>query len=308
MRRRTHPPRGVTSLHEPDDERCPGGGDDGRGGSFRRRAAGLPLERPPGRLAAGQTLSIRNIKGEIRAEPAGGGEVTVTARRTGGRADRVRVEMVRRGNGVVICALYPTGDDDDDGGRGWNHRDSDDDEPRDACNSGRGMNVRDSDAGVDFEVHVPAGVRLSARSVSGDVQVNDLRGPVDAASVSGDVHVSSTAEVRANSVSGNVYAALGRIPSDGLSFHSVSGDVTLELPSGTDADFSARTLSGEIDSDFPLTIEGRGGRRDDDDDDRGGRSRVRVRVGHDLHARLGRGGPELSVTTVSGDINLRRAR
>jgi len=260
-----------------------------------------------GRLAAGQTIEIRNIKGEIHAEPAGGGEVTVTARRTGGRADRVRVEMVRRGNGVVICALYPTrDDDDDDGGRGWNHRDSDGDEPRDACNSGRGMNVRDSDAGVDFEVHVPAGVRLSARSVSGDVEANDLRGPVDAASVSGDVHVSSSAEVRANSVSGDVYAALGRIPSNGLSFHSVSGDVTLELPSGTDADFSARTLSGEIDSDFPLTIEGRGGRGDDDD--RGGWPRVRVRVGHDMRARLCRGGPELSVTTVSGDITLRRAR
>lgn len=262
-----------------------------------------------GRLGAGQTIEIRNIKGEIRAEPSGGGEVTVTARRTGGRADRVRVEMVRRSNGVVICALYPArDDDDDDGGHGWRHRDGDDDEPRDACNSGRGMNVRDSDAGVDFVVHVPAGVRLAARSVSGDVEVNGLRGPVDAASVSGDVHVSSTAEVRATSVSGDVFAALGRIPSDGLEFRSVSGDVTLELPSGTDADFSARTVSGEIESEFPLTIEGRRGRGSDDDDDRGGWPRVRVRVGHDMHARLGRGGPDLNVTTVSGDITLRRSR
>ncbi|HET7463222.1 MAG TPA: hypothetical protein VFJ82_18350 [Longimicrobium sp.] len=262
-----------------------------------------------GRLAAGQTIEIRNIKGEIRAEPAGGDEVTVTARRTGGRADRVRVEMVRRANGVVVCAIYPPrDDDDDDGGRGgWRHRDGGDDEPRDACNSGRGMNVRDGDADVDFVVRVPAGVKFAAKSVSGDVEVNALRGPVDAASVSGDVHVSSTAEVRANSVSGNVFAALGRIPSNGLSFHSVSGDVTLELPSGTDADFSARTISGEIDSDFPLTIEGRGRRGDDDDDDRGW-PRVRVHVGHDMHARLGRGGPGLNVTTVSGDINLRRAR
>lgn len=264
-----------------------------------------------GRLAAGQTIEIRNIKGEIRAEPAAGGDVTVTAHPHDGRTERVRVEMVRRGYGVVVCALYPSRGDDDDDNRGrWNRDDDDDDrdEPRDACNSHRGMNVRDSDADVDFVVHVPAGVKLSARSVSGDVEVRGLRGPVEAASVSGDVHVSSASEVRANSVSGNVYAALGRIPANGLSFHSVSGDVTLELPSGTDADFSARTLSGEIDSDFPLTVEGRGRRdRDDDDDDRGW-PRVRVRVGHDMRARLGRGGPELSVSTVSGDINLRRAR
>ena len=76
----------------------------------------------------------------------------------------------------------------------------------------------------------------------------------------------------------------------------------------SDADFSARTISGEIDSDFPLTIEGRRGRRDGDDDDDRGWPRVRVRVGHDMHARLGRGGPELNITTVSGDITLRRAR
>jgi DUF4097 and DUF4098 domain-containing protein YvlB len=170
------------------------------------------------------------------------------------------------------------------------------------------MNVRDEDADVEFVVRVPAGVKLSARSVSGDVEARDLRGPVDARSVSGDVHVTSAGEVRAASVSGDVFASLGRIPSRGLEFRSVSGDVTLELPSGTDADFSARTLSGEIDSDFPLTIEGRRGRGDDDDDDRGGWPRVRVRVGHNMRAHLGRGGPELNVTTVSGDINLRRAR
>ncbi|HET7228493.1 MAG TPA: hypothetical protein VFJ16_00690 [Longimicrobium sp.] len=258
-----------------------------------------------GRLAAGQTLEIRNIKGEIRAEPSTDGQVSVTAHPRGGRSERVRVEMVRRENRVVICTLYTGGDDG--GGRWWRHDNDDDDdsrEPRDACNQHRGMNVRDGDADVEFTVRVPAGVRLAARSVSGDVDVRGLRGPVDAASVSGDVHVSSSAEVRANSVSGDVFASLGRIPGDGLEFRSVSGNVTLELPAGTDADFQARTLSGEIESDFPLTIEGRRGRGDDDD--RGGWPRVRV--GHNMRAHLGRGGPELSVTTVSGDITLRRGR
>ena len=265
-----------------------------------------------GRLADGQTIEIRNIKGEIRAEPSSNGEVTVTAHPRGGRGERVRVEMVRRDYGVVVCTIYPYGSDDR---RGWrNDRDDDDSErraePRDACNSGRSMNVRDEDADVEFVVRVPAGVKLSARSVSGDVEARALRGPVDARSVSGDVHVTTAGEVRAASVSGDVFASMGRIPSRGLEFRSVSGNVTLELPAGTDANFSARTLSGEIDSDFPLTIEGRRGRsdRDDDDDDRGDWPRVRVRVGHDLRAHLGRGGPELNVTTVSGDINLRRAR
>lgn len=255
-----------------------------------------------GRLAAGQTIEIRNVKGDIRAEPAAGGEVTVTANYRDGRSERVRVETVRRDYGMVVCALYPSSRGSGRWGRDDDH---DNDEPRDACNPRGGMNVRDGDPEVEFVVRVPAGVRLSARNVSGDVEARGLRGPVDARSVSGDVHVTSAANVRASSVSGSVFASLGSIPVRGLEFRSVSGDVTLELPAGTDADFSARTLSGEIDSDFPLTIEGRRGRRDDDDDDRGW---PRVRVGHNMHARLGSGGPELSVTTVSGDITLRRAR
>jgi len=272
-------------------------------------AAALPAAaqqdfRWSGRIADGQRIQINNIKGEIRAEPAAGGEVTVTAHPRGG--GDVRVEMVRRGYGVVICAVYPSSG----GGRRWRDDDDNDDgrnEPRDACNS-RGMNVRDRDAEVDFVVRVPAGTRLVANNVSGDVDIRGLRGPVDARSVSGDVHVSSSGEVEAASVSGDVFASLGRIPSDGLEFRSVSGNVTLELPANVDADFHARTLSGEIDSDFPLTIGGREGRRgrDADDDDDGGF--VRVRVGHNMRARLGRGGPALNVTTVSGDVNLRRAR
>jgi hypothetical protein len=257
-----------------------------------------------GRIAAGQRIQINNIKGEIRAEPSGGSEVTVTAHPHGGRG--VRVEMVRRSYGVVICAVYPSSGE----GRRWRDDDDDDSrsEPRDACNS-RGMNVHDSDAEVDFVVRVPAGVKLAANNVSGDVDIRGLRGPVQARSVSGDVHVSSTGEVEAASVSGDVFAALGRIPSDGLEFRSVSGNVTLELPANVDADFSARTLSGEIDSDFPLTIGGREGRRGRDDDDDGDDGRfVRVRVGHNVRGRLGRGGPALSVTTVSGDVTLHRAR
>jgi hypothetical protein len=266
-----------------------------------------------GRIGLGELVEVKNIIGDVRAEPTSGDEVVVTAERSGPNPGRVRVETVRRGGGVVFCAVY-AGSSDDDGGRGWRSRDDgDDDEPRDACNA-RHNSVRGEDAPrVDFVVHLPAGVRLSARSVSGDVSARGLHSPVRAASVSGDVQVSSDGPVEANSVSGNVEATLGRTGNESLSFASVSGDVTLHLPANVDADFSARTLSGEIDSDFPLSIGGRGGRNgryddddDDDDDDRRGPGRVRVRIGQQVRGQLGRGGPDIRVNTVSGDITLRR--
>jgi Putative adhesin len=260
-----------------------------------------------GRLARGEQITVRGIIGDIRAEPASGDEVTVTAVRRGRNADRVRIEVVRRSEGVVICTVYPR-DADDDNGR-WRRDDEDDDdgrrEPRDACNQRNGS-TRGEAARVDFTVRVPAGVRVSLASVTGDVYASGLHSPVRAASVSGSVHVSSDGPVQATSVSGDVEATMGRTGSESLHFNTVSGNVTLRVPASTDADFSARTLSGTIESDFPLEVGSRRGRRDDDDDDDDRGGRIRVHVGQEAHGRLGRGGAELRVNTVSGDISLVR--
>jgi hypothetical protein len=243
-----------------------------------------------GRLASGEQIQINNVIGDIRAEPADGDEVVVTGVRHGRNAERVRIEVVRRREGTVICAVYPP----DGNGRGWRDDDDDDDRgPRDACNP-RSTNSRDGDASVDFTVRVPASVKLAARTVSGNVEALRLRGPVDARSVSGNVRVSTAGPVQASSVSGSVTATLGRMGRQDLTFRSVSGDVTLEVPAGIDAEFQARTLSGSIESDFPLLL--------------GGGDEHGVRVGQQAHATLGRGGPALHVTTVSGDVVLRRSR
>ncbi|HEX8903253.1 MAG TPA: DUF4097 family beta strand repeat-containing protein [Longimicrobiaceae bacterium] len=251
-----------------------------------------------GRLASGERLQIQNVVGDIRAEPADGDQVTVTGIRRGRGAEDVRIEVVRRRDAVVICALWPS-DWSDDGYRGRRSRDDDDDDDfdgdaRDACNGSRNVHREHNDASVDFVVRVPAGVRLVARTVAGEVVARGLRGPVNAASVSGDVRVATSGPAQASSVSGNVDVSMGRMGSEPLAFHSVSGDVSIEVPAGFDADFHARTLSGSINSDFPLEVES----------ERHGP--YRVRIGREAHGTIGRGGRTLSVTTVSGDVEIRR--
>lgn len=248
-----------------------------------------------GRLARGQEIEIRGIAGNVRAEPSSGDQVEVVGRRTGEGARHVRIEVVESDAGVIVCAIYPTrgrrsGNRDGDAARG---RSTD----RCSDNGGEGGEIDMDDARVDFTVRVPAGVKFASRSVAGDVNATGLRGPVDVATVSGNVRVSTTGTARASTVSGNVEATFGETDGEEMEFNSVSGDVTLRLAGDVGARVSMHTLSGDIDSDFDLRTSD-----EDADDDFG------VRIGSQATGTIGRGGPALSVNTVSGDIRLERAR
>jgi hypothetical protein len=255
-----------------------------------------------GRLARGQEIEIRGIVGDVRAEYTSGDQVEVVGRRSGDNAERIQIEVVERRGGVIVCALYPMRGE----GRVRPNRDNDDDCGRADGEHGQ---IDADDARVDFTVRVPAGVKFAAKVISGDVYATSLRSPVDVATVSGDVRVSTTGTARAASVSGNVNATFGETDGEEMSFATVSGDVTLRLAGDVGARVSAHTLSGDIESDIPgLRIRPGTGDDDEDDDDDHGGIHVNVRIGQQASGTIGRGGPELSVNTVSGDIRFERAR
>lgn len=248
-----------------------------------------------GRIARGDAIEIRGLLGDVSAEPASGDQVEVVGRRVGSDAGQVRIEVMETDDGIVICTLYP---------RGRNGR-SDDGERRTRgrgdCENGQSGDLElDSDeARVNFTVRVPAGVRFTARTVDGDIEANGLRGPVDAASVSGNVRVATTGTARAATVSGNVDATFGETDGEDMEFASVSGNVIVRLAGDVGAEVEANTLAGRIESDFDLRTRG------EDDDDRGG---FNIQIGSHASGTIGGGGPELSVNTVSGNIRLVRGR
>jgi hypothetical protein len=242
-----------------------------------------------GRLAAGREIRVMGISGGVRAEHTSGDRVEVVGRRRGADASQVRIEAVETEDGVVICAIYPGS-----GSRGRNTG---------PCPSGGGDGrTRVRDARVDFTVRVPAGVHFAAMVVDGDVHAEGLRSPVDVATVSGDVRVSTTSTARAATVSGDIHATFGTSDGRQMAFNTVSGDVVLRLGSGVGADVRAQTLSGDITTDFDLR------RRPMAGGDERGRGWVNVEIGRSATGTIGRGGAELSINTVSGDIRILRAR
>lgn len=109
----------------------------------------------------------------------------------------------------------------------------------DAGTSGGGS--RNSIGNTRFEITMPAGARLKAGSVSGDVTVRGAAGRVTVGSVSGDVVVEGgSEEIGISTVSGDVRLtnARGRVTTT-----SVSGDQDIRNVVG---DVAATTVSGDL--------------------------------------------------------------
>src|SRR5438874_625826 len=61
-----------------------------------------------GTLAAGQTVELRGVQGDMNIEGVAGNEVEVTANKSGEGADEVSIAVVPHAGGVTICAVYPS--------------------------------------------------------------------------------------------------------------------------------------------------------------------------------------------------------
>jgi len=229
-----------------------------------------------GRLQPGQTVEIRGVNGDVRAEAGTDATVRVTADRHGRRDDpsSVRIEVVEHSGGVTICAVYPT--------------------PRNArqeneCRPGGGKNnTSNNDVQVDFVVQVPANVKFAAHTVNGDIHAEGMRADVRAETVNGSVDVYTSGFAEASTVNGNITCRLGRSSfEEDVEFETVNGSITIEMPEGLNANFRANTVNGGIDSDFPILVTGKVSRRS-------------------LRGSIGNGGPELRLSTVNGSIRLRK--
>jgi len=238
------------------------------------------------RMGAGQVLEVKGIVGSIHAVLASGDQAEVVARKRGRRGDfeEVAIEVEETGDGFVVCAVYGS----------WNHGEG-------HCLSNRRDRSEDRerhrdvdiDVDVEFEVSVPAGVEFQGNMVSGGIEVEDLRSRVEVGTVSGDISASSSEMVWANSVAGDIEVEMGNFDWEDMEFSTVSGDITLWLPDDFGADIDFNSLSGDLHSDFDLTVR---------------RQRNRRWIGTDIEGTIGAGGRDLSINTVSGDVELRRNR
>jgi hypothetical protein len=241
--------------------------------SDRQRAEPWTYSTP---VAQHRTLWIRNVNGSITVEPADSRNVEITAERTFRRsaADSVRLVTSESDQGITVCAVWP-GAASACGPNGHYETEG---------------KMHGNDVAVVFTVRLPRGVKIDASTINGDVEVRGASAPIGVGTVNGDVTVeTSSGPVKATTVNGDAQATiLGFGEAGDVNLTTVHGDATLELPERVDAVLEGHTVTGDISSDFPLTIAGKF-------------------ASHDLSGTLGKGGRRIHITTVAGDVDVRKA-
>ncbi len=198
-------------------------------------------------------FTLDNVSGDLRITAGSGRDLTIEViRHARGRTEsdaraglaRVRAETTHRGDRVTARTVYP------------NERQS------------------DFSVSVDYVVTAPAGTRITAKTISGDIAVTRIAGELTVSTTSGDVTVTHADRLlSAKTISGDI--ELRDVKAEGLlEAASISGDVTATNVTARRLDVgsmsgtatvrnaqtsatSAKSLSGDVVFDGTLASGGR---------------------------------------------------
>jgi hypothetical protein len=231
-------------------------------------------------VPSGQWVRVRNLNGDLRVRASNSDRVEITATKTWRRGDPkdVRIETRKSPDGsVLVCAFWTENATCSETSYQSNSR-------HDGWRSGR-----DNDVAVDFEIRVPRGVKVGVFGVNGGVSVEGASSEVRAATVNGSVDAASMGgPVQASTVNGSVHALMGRFEGDqDLHYSTVNGTVVAEFTGDVDAEVDLSTVNGRFLTDWPVTISGRIDPRR-------------------LRATLGKGGRRIKMSTVNGNVEIRK--
>jgi DUF4097 and DUF4098 domain-containing protein YvlB len=243
-------------------------------------------------------VSVDTQYGAISVKPGSGNQVVVTATL---KSDKVEVDKQQNGNRIEIASHLLQGADEQTGRVDYELL-----IPPDAT-----LNLRSSTGplsaerlqgdldleGTDAVVNVRnvSNGHVHVRTMGGPITLTEVRnGHVEIASISGDVHLKSVTGplVQANSGSGKIFYD-GNFGSGGdYKFTTHTGDIEALVPADVSADFSAHSVLGRVQNDFPLQPKQH--------------SRFSVEAGRSFFGTVGKAASEVVLRSFSGKIRLKQ--
>jgi DUF4097 and DUF4098 domain-containing protein YvlB len=242
-------------------------------------------------------ISIDTQYGGISVKPSTGNEVVVTAIL---KSTNVEVDQQQTGNRIQVASHLLQGADQQTGQVDYEVL-----IPSDATlnlHSSTGplsaerlqgdLTLEGTDAVVNIR-DVQNG-HVHVRTMRGPITLTDVRnGHVEVASISGEVHMKSVAGplVQANTGSGKIVYD-GDFGSAGdYKFTTHTGDIEAWAPANVSADFSAHSVIGRVQNDFPLQPK---------------HSRFSIEAGRSFFGTVGKAASEVVLRSFSGKIRLKQ--
>jgi hypothetical protein len=240
-------------------------------------------------------LVVDNVFGPIKVEGTAGREIVLEAEKIVYARDEarakaaeaeVKLDITEKGNGIEVYVDGPFRDNDRErrDGEFHTHRDP-------------GYRVY-----YGFTLKVPFKTNLVLSTVlDGDVEVRGVEGTFDVRNVNGKVRlVDAAGSGDAQTVNGAVTVAFKNQPGGPCLFKTINGDVEVDFPGPPSADFRVKTMHGEVYSDFDVTYLPKAPPVRDERRDKSGKYVYRSDGFYGV--RAGKGGPEIKLETLNGDI------
>jgi DUF4097 and DUF4098 domain-containing protein YvlB len=221
-------------------------------------------------LSATGRVSLENLNGGVQIKVWDSAAVQVDAIKKAYRRERLseaRIEVNSSEDNIRIRTEYPNENQTFRGGEGR----------------------YDNPAIVEYVVTVPRRAMLeSIELVNGSLDIDGVEGNVKASSINGKVIARGLAgEARLSTVNGPLHATFTRLDeSKSITLSSVNGNLTIVIPSNSNASVRAGTVHGGISNDFGLKIK------------------HGEYVGHSMDGQIGTGGPRIKLGNVNGGIKI----
>lgn len=147
-------------------------------------------------------------------------------------------------------------------------------------------------ASVEYTLTVPRTARLDEiKLINGSLDIGAMSGEVRASCINGRLQADDLAgRAELSTINGQLEVRFAHLAAQSVDLNSINGSVDLTIPSDSNAEVEASTISGGIHNDFGLRV-----------------NRHQF-VGQDLRGEIGKGGAHIHLKNVNGRLEIHHAR
>lgn len=222
-------------------------------------------------LSPNGRIDLENMNGAVVIKTWDRNEVQIDAIKrasTKERLDEAQIQIDSHADSLSIRTRYPDRDHTN-----WTSK------------------VHNNPASVEYNLTVPRNARLDKIDlINGDFTVDGVAGDVRASCINGHLLAENLGgAAQLSTVNGPLDARFTRLGNEGIELSSVNGSLRVTIPSDSQAQVSASTMSGSISDDFGMHVA------------------RHSFIGQNLHGQLGSGAVPIKLANVNGSIEIRHA-